>query len=90
MIKLSAKLNIYFDVIRFIKNCDALNCEFFVKNSFFEYFGYSEQYFGYLDIGGYSVTVSDILTGINIYSGVNSFSSGINLLRYITVDIQTF
>ena len=34
--------------------------------------------------------MNDILTGINIGSGDNSFSSGIILLRYITVDIQMF
>ena len=72
-------------MLRFIKNCDALNFEFFIKTSFFKCFGYSDTYFGCCDIGGYSVTVNDILTGINTYSGDNSFSSGIFLLRYITV-----
>ena len=37
------KPNIYFDLLRFIKNCDALNFECFVKKSFFEYFGYSDK-----------------------------------------------
>ena len=36
------------------------------------------------------MTVKDILTVINNYGGDNSFSSGIILLRYITVDIQMF
>ena len=36
------------------------------------------------------MTVNDISTGIKIYSGDNSFSSGIIRLRYITVDIQMF
>ena len=76
-------------MLRFIKNCDDLNFESFIKNYFFEYFGYSNKYIGF-DIGGDSVTVNDILTEINIYSGDNSFPSGITLLRYITVDIQMF
>ena len=51
--KISAKLNIKIDVLRFTKNCDALNLEFFKKdNSFFKYFGYSDKCFGYCDIGG--------------------------------------
>ena len=64
--------------------------EFFVKIPSFKYFGYSDKYFGYCDASGYSVTENDILTGINIYSGDNSFSLGIILLRYFTVDIQIF
>ena len=36
------------------------------------------------------MTVNDILTGTNIYSGDNIFSLGIILLRYITVDIRMF
>ena len=61
-----------------------------MKNSFLDFFGYSDENFGYLDIGGCSVTVNDILTGINIYSGDKSLSSGIILLQYITVDLQIF
>ena len=48
------------------------------------------KYFGYRDIDGCSVTVNDILTGINVYSDDNSFSSRIVLLRYITVHKQMF
>ena len=39
-------------------------------------------------MGGNSVTVNNILTGINVDSGDNSFSSGIIPFRYFTVDIQ--